>query len=920
MSEQLCPSCSAWECAADDAYCGYCGKPCAQLQMEVLPSVLHIGHIAPNVGFRISNPTCGALPISQIRRPDWVTLLGQMPVTIAPRGTALFYGRAATFPMTTPASFLLQVETPAGSASSLLMAIPEKPVLQTSPPELTVWTDARRAGRQRVDLGFAPLAGSLRVLSVRNSGFQWMTLVDRPAGPMIASPGTPIPISVEVDTEKVARLERWSGEIAVEYDDAHGPKSVLLPLNFVVRTRPELRWTGENLPPPTLMQTDKQRLKFVFCNRSEEDPQGGRMNAPVVLESVTLTAPKSIEQAAPGAGKTAGVAGGQPLHALQVSPLPQTVAGGENCEVEFELNLESIKPGLHPLKLEVRTNRAELNHQSYRASIEVRELHDFDGIIAIDFGTSNTCCAVLENGSEFESVPLDGTSTTDPTIVRYLDLAGKFPEIETGARVKNQAAVDEKVASSTVQRLKQQLGETTWPLRIRPLASTDWVYREARLAARDYLHHVRVAAERQKGATFHEFILTHPAVCSIRQYRNLRFALEEAFGADAQIHFLQEPIAALVPFFDEMARNPAETGYTVAAFDLGGGTTDVTVVRVNHQRNGTGVQIQPEIVASWGERFGGENLTDFLVEQIKYRCQQILAKKYPGFWLADYPVRGASSPDILRNEAALREFAEHLKAGLSEEKAFRTDLETLLLRAISIRPEEPPEYKAFEPKDLETSGGIALHEVFVAHTRAQVARIAERLKQTIAGMPPLKYIHLSGKTTFLPVVRETLNSILPATIYRAEDPKECVVRGACLSRSMARSRLRRLVLPRESQRTTSQVGLMDDDTGRFLPVIPLDAPIPAAGLPQQVPNVWNGQDVVVLWENLGVEDTRVSRDGSRNPYLQKLGTWEPERQIETDCWWALRLTITPAFALEVAAVGPGGESVPFRPRSGGGFP
>ncbi len=904
MSERICPACTAWECAEDDAYCGNCGKPVAQLTLKLTPSILHIGHIAPNVRLHVSNPTCGALPVSQIRMPDWVQPMGAPPVTIAPRSAAEFSVRANTYQMATPSSFFLQVDTPAGSASSLLMAILEQPVLQSVPAEVTIWTDPRRVGRQRVDLGFGPLAGSLRVLGIRNSGFHWITLVDRPVVPVIASPASLIPISLEVDPEKVSRLDRKSAELAIDYDDAHGPKTTLLPLNFVVRSHPELRWTGENLPPPTLMQTDKQKLKFVFCNRYEEDPQGGRMNAPIVLESVTLTAPGSALA----------------LSAIQVSPLPLTIAGGDTCEVEFELNLESVRPGIHPLKLEAHTNVAELKQQFYRVSIEVRELHDFDGIIAIDFGTSNTCCAVLENGAEFESVPLDGDSTTDPTIVRYLDLNGKFPDIETGRRLKDQAAVDEKVASSTVTRLKQQLGETTWPLRIRPQTSADWVYREARLAARDYLHHVRVAAERQKGATFHEFILTHPAVCSLRQYRNLRFALEEAFGQDARIHFLQEPIAALVPFFDEMARNPQETGYTVAAFDLGGGTTDVTVVRVNHQHNGTGVQIQPEIVASWGERFGGENLTDFLVEQIKQRCRQILAAKYPGFELADRPVRGASSPDILRNEAALREWAERFKADLSEEKPSWRELETLLLSAISRRPDEPPTTKAFEPKELEMVGGIALRQVFLTHTREQVERMAKRLEQTIAGMPPLKYIHLSGKTTFLPVVRETLHAILPATISRAEDPKECVVRGACLSRSMARSRLRRLVLPPESQRTTSQIGLMDDDVGRFLTLIPLDTPIPAAGLVNDVPNAWNGRDVVVLWENLGVEDARRNPDGTRNSYLQKLGTWEPVREIDSQAaWWTLCLTLSPAFVLEVAGVGPDGQVVPFRPRSGGGF-
>src|SRR5437764_7992512 len=131
MADQLCPSCLAWECAEDDAYCGYCGKPCAQLTMEIRPSVLHIGQIAPNVGFRLSNPTCGAIPISDIRKPDWVTILGQAPQKIAPHAHTLFYGRASTFQMSEPSSFVMTVETPAGNAASLLMAVPEKPEFRT---------------------------------------------------------------------------------------------------------------------------------------------------------------------------------------------------------------------------------------------------------------------------------------------------------------------------------------------------------------------------------------------------------------------------------------------------------------------------------------------------------------------------------------------------------------------------------------------------------------------------------------------------------------------------------------------------------------------------------------------------------------------------------------------------------------------
>lgn len=902
MLDRLCSTCTAWECAADDAYCGCCGKPCAQLTLEAIPSVLHIGQIAPNVGFRVSNPTCGALSIQQITKPGWVTMLGQ-PVELSPGGTAVFYGRAATFPMKEPASFQVKVETPAGTASCLLMVIAEMPRLVTTPKELVVWTSPRRTGHQRVELQFGPLAGCLRVLGVSRPALPWLTVVESPTAAVIASPSVPVPLVVDVDTALLAQMDKRSGEIAIEYDDAHGARNTMLPLQFVLRNAPVLRWTGEDKPPPILHQAAKQVIYFEFKNGAKDDPLDGRMNAPLVLESVSLHPDKA----------------GLPI-SIRGASQPLVLSGGATYRMDFELNLELVEPGIHVLHLVAQTDIAELRQVRYRAAIDTRELSVFDGIIAIDFGTSNTCCAVLENGEPFESIPLDGIGTTAPTIVRYLDLKGRFPEIETGVLVKNQAARNEKAASSTVQRLKQQLGESTYPLRIRPMNSLDWVYREARLAARDYLHHIRMSAERTKGATFREFILTHPAVCSIRQYRNLRSALEEAFGKDSDIHFLQEPIAALVPFFDKMAMDRAVTGYTVAAFDLGGGTTDVTVVRVTHQRDGDAVQILPEIVASWGERFGGENLTDFLVEQLQARCKEVLTHKLPGFDIADYPISGASTSDILRNRAALRQWAESFKASLSEEKSSAADRELLMLSTISTSPDQPPLDQDFSDAELGAGSSGILRQVFLAHAKAQIIRIADRLKQSSAGMPPLNCIYLSGKTTFLPIVRETLRAIFPAVILRADDPKECVVRGACLSRSMAGSHLRRLVLPPESQRTTSRIGLMDEDTGRFREFLPLDRPIPPSGLTREGPNVWNGRDVIVIWENLGVEDSRVNHDGTRNKYLQKYGTWEPERLVEirSGPWWALRLTLTPKFTLEVAAVGPSGQTVPFRLRGAGG--
>lgn len=143
------------------------------------------------------------------------------------------------------------------------------------------------------------------------------------------------------------------------------------------------------------------------------------------------------------------------------------------------------------------------------------------------------------------------------------------------------------------------------------------------------------------------------------------------------------------------------------------------------------------------------------------------------------------------------------------------------------------------------------------------------------------------------------------------------MRGACLARSMGRrGRAKRLVLPAGQRRTTCSIGLMDED-GMFIPVIPLDCTIPDEGLERDRPNTWSGDGPIVLWENLGFEKQRVRPDGSRNPLLQKLGTWQPvvNPKLPPDANFALRLKLNADFTLAAALVGPDNQIVPLRQRA-----
>jgi molecular chaperone DnaK (HSP70) len=190
-------------------------------------------------------------------------------------------------------------------------------------------------------------------------------------------------------------------------------------------------------------------------------------------------------------------------------------------------------------------------------------------------------------------------------------------------------------------------------------------------AAADHLHSIRQQAETQKSAVFREFILTHPARCPLRQYHRLRNSLLEAFGSkEDHIALLQEPVAALIPFMAKRAREPKLEGYTVASFDLGGGTTDIALVAITYASpQPKQVEVCPRILYCRGARFGGEDLTDYLKSELEQGCQRYLDVNAPGAVVIAEDVAAVAAVDVRRNRAALQAAAEQFKASLSEEGA-----------------------------------------------------------------------------------------------------------------------------------------------------------------------------------------------------------------------------------------------------------
>ncbi|WP_263384340.1 Hsp70 family protein [Granulicella arctica] len=860
------------------------------MALTVVPPVMQIGNVAPPVSILIHNRSCAELRIDRWETPSWI-VLGDGPKVLAPGEVSKFGAKANTISLRQSNTGPVAVHTNAGAAMMLVIAMEERPSIVCVPAELEVWR-VPDGEMPAIPVKLAPTAGFLRVRGVRSGGSSGLEVLSRLDDTFMASEGDGVAITLRALVDRFQHQP--SASLLVEFDGPHGVAEVEVSVKVAVRNPPEICWDGEHHSPAEVYQSTAQRLEFVLANRSPGGRDGGARNGRVQIKSVIL----------------------EPLEQLNisirlVSRMPLTLRGGESGTVVFEVNLsEAPVRSNSPLQFRLR---AQANGPALDkpVSVFVRALPQYDGILAIDFGSSNTCCAVIETGRESERLKLDGSSVASPTIVRYLDLAGAEPEVEIGTRVQELVSKDEQVAASAIDGLKQRLGDERQRLPVRPSKSTDWTTRTATQAASDYLREVRRMVELNKTTVFGDFILTHPAVCSLRQYRNLHRALMWGFGAGArEVRFLQEPIAALVPFMAKQARNGELAAYTVASFDLGGGTTDIAAVRVEYvPLPGGRLEIRPQIRYSRGIRFGGEDLTKSLVSELETRLNRLISQSEPCAVLVREGTQGASTEDVLLNGYKLRQAADTFKVSLSDEGK-REEPARLIMRMMAPGGLVAKDFdRGFS--DLNAAGDTDLETLFLDDVRRRVKDAAKLLHAASIRAGHLDVIQVSGKTAYLPVVLETIAlEFRDSKVVRADDPKECVVTGACLSRSMGRGAAVRLVLPDAARRTTSSIGMYDATTSKFSIVLPVDAGIPNEGLTGEVPNGWFGFERVVIWENLGIDDDELRNGGSA--LLSKLGTWVPDRpEPGADSeGWTLRLVLR-NFTLSVMAIGPEAEIVTF---------
>ena len=369
-------------------------------------------------------------------------------------------------------------------------------------------------------------------------------------------------------------------------------------------------------------------------------------------------------------------------------------------------------------------------------------------VIGIDLGTTNSCVSVMEGGKPKVIENAEGARTT-PSIVAF----AKDGERLVGQPAKRQAVTN---GDNTIFAVKRLIGRRfddpitkkdteLVPYHIVKGQNGDaWVqaggkdYSPSQISAFT-LQKMKETAESYLGETVTQAVITVPAYFNDAQRQATKDAGQIA-GLEV-LRIINEPTAAALAYGLEK-----QDGKTIAVYDLGGGTFDVSILEI-----GDGVF---EVKATNGDTFlGGEDFDNKLVD---YLAEGF--KKDEGI-------------DLTKDKLALqrlKEAAEKAKIELSS--AASTEVNLPFITADQNGPKHL--VKAISRADLERL------------VEPLIQRTIEPMKKALADAGiktgDIAEVVLVGGMTRMPKVREAVKAFFGKEPHTGVNPDEVVAMGAAI--------------------------------------------------------------------------------------------------------------------------------------------
>jgi len=402
-----------------------------------------------------------------------------------------------------------------------------------------------------------------------------------------------------------------------------------------------------------------------------------------------------------------------------------------------------------------------------------------DTIFGIDLGTTNSSLAVLRDGKPIV-IPIDDSKLV-PSVVSLDPDSGEFI---VGQRAKRRSIL---FPDYTVKSIKRLMGKDTKV----HIGSQELSPEEI---SSKILNYIKTQGEKALKEPIKRVVITVPAYFNDAQRRATIKAGEMA-GLDV-VRIINEPTAASLVY-----EGPAEAAsgrQHILIYDLGGGTFDVSVLRIQGEVR--------EVLSSRGNtQLGGDDfdrkLLDYVLDHLRIKEGVDLSKDQ-------------------RAIARLSEAVEKAKIGLSTRPFVK-----ILEPALAKRDGRPVHLDI----EISISTFESLIEEFIDSTFYEVKHALEE-----ASLEPkdLDKVILVGGSSHIPAVIEGLKMTIESPPELAVDPELCVALGAAIQGGIMAGEIFDQILVDVAAHSLGirAFGKEDDYFGArpdsFAPIIPRNTPIP----------------------------------------------------------------------------------------------
>lgn len=358
-------------------------------------------------------------------------------------------------------------------------------------------------------------------------------------------------------------------------------------------------------------------------------------------------------------------------------------------------------------------------------------------IIGIDLGTTNSLVAYMQDGQPVVVQDHKGSNTLVPSVVHFEDdsrvIVGQealqklllAPE-KTIFSVKRLMGKSYQDVAEFKNFFSYEVIENAVEDSLVKVRIADKFYTPIELSAK-ILAYLKNRIEKSLDATISKAVITVPAYFNDAQRQATRDAGKLA-GLDI-LRIVNEPTAASLAYGIGI---DAEEEKTIAVYDLGGGTFDISILKIEH-----GIF---EVLATNGDTFLGGDDFDRRIQQ---------------YWIDQYSFEVEQQPALMQT---LRLAAEKAKKALSTQQEYSSKIQNIECRI-----------------DTTTFADLAMPLI----ERTLVA-CKNALKDAELSVDAIDEIVMVGGSTRMPLVQEAVAAFFDKALNNELNPDEVVAIGAAV--------------------------------------------------------------------------------------------------------------------------------------------